>query len=115
MKTLCANINNDLFINDRGVIEILDGALAIRQNAITAMQTRLSEPVYAIDTGVPYFETVWNSYNPNAFEVAARATLLGVPGVVEVVSFELFRSGDQLDYRATVLTDQGLTVDVNTI
>jgi len=110
MKTLTANTVNDIFIGANGLLSISTDLAAVQQNCITAMQAIRGEMVYAKDKGVPYFETVWNLYNPSAFEAAARATILGVAGVTNVLEFTMTLDGDKLNYRATIKTIFGVGV-----
>lgn len=102
MKTIAFNSLNDMYRGADGNIAMLSGVDAFRQCCITAMQAVKGEMIYATDKGMPYFETVWNNYNPKAFEAAARVTLLAVPEAVQVASFQQWVTDDQLYYIAEI-------------
>lgn len=104
MKTIAFNSLNDVFRGLDGNIAMLTGIDACQQCCITAMQAIRGEMIYAQDKGMPYFETVFNTYNPAAFEAAARLTLLAVPNVTAVVSFAQQLQEDDLIYVAQIMT-----------
>jgi hypothetical protein len=107
-QTLAVNENNDLYLSIDGNIAMVYDLTAVLQICAHVVKVRLGEVVLNTDQGLPFFETVWNG-SPNLiqFEAAARATLLGVTGVVEVVSFDMSIVDSSLVYVAVIRTIYG--------
>lgn len=107
MKTFALDVDMAFLRGPDGNLVILDGLPAVMQNCETAMYTKLGEMRFALDKGMPFAQTVWDNYNPMAFEAAARKTLLAVAGVNSVTGFKVVRTGNTLAYAATIATIYG--------
>lgn len=113
MRTFEANQVNDFVINESGMLSIVGGNAAVAAVARSHMQTRRGEMMYSIDEGIPFLPIAWSgTANLAQFEAAARARLMSIPEVLEVVSFSATMAGDTLIYTATLRTDAG-EVSVN--
>lgn len=111
MRTFEIDANNDLVLNAAGNLSVLTSLQAIAQNTRTAMQAMRGEMQYAITAGMPMRETAFDRYNETQFEVAARAVILSVEGVLAVTEFRAINGGGTLRYTATISTTEG-TIDV---
>lgn len=112
MKTFDVDTNNDLHA-ENGLLVVASGLDCISQQCTQAMKTVRGECIFAADVGLPYMETVWTG-SPNllAFDAAARAALLAVPGVLFVTAFSARINNNVLQYSAELLTTAG-TVSIN--
>lgn len=100
--------NNDLFIGADGNLSVSSGLQAVLHAAQQAAQAQLGEMVFAVDQGIPNFQTVWNGApNIAQFEAALRRTLLSVPGVKGVLALNVTVGDNRLNYQATIQTEFG--------
>lgn len=112
MRSLATDTNNDITLGADKNLALVSGVAAIEQNCKTAIQALQNEMMYAMQSGMPMFETAWNTFNPYQFEAAARNVLTGVQGVLSVQSFSLSSAGGTLSYAAQINTTFGpLTVN----
>ncbi len=109
MKSLATNQRNDLYIGTDGMLAVVRGIEAIKQNCQHAMQAQLGEMVLALDRGMPLREVVWHNTNLAQFEAYARQTLRAVDGVVDIPTFEVAIVNNTLRYHATIQTIFGTT------
>lgn len=109
MNSLAVNANNDIYLDQDNNLAQVTGARAVAQNCATAMKAQFGEMIYAADNGLPTLETVWDDFDGERFEAASRATLMAVPDVVFVRTFEYSIDGDTLKYSATIQTVYGVT------
>ncbi len=109
MKSLATNQRNDLYIGADGMLAVVRGIEAIKQNCQHAMKAQLGEMVLALDRGMPLWEVVWHHTNLAQFESTARQTLRAVDGVIDIPTFEVAIVNDTLRYHATIKTVFGLT------
>ncbi len=109
MKSLATNQRNDLYIGADGMLAVVSGIEAIKQNCQHAMQAQLGEMVLALDRGMPLREIVWHNTNLAQFESYARQTLRAVDGVIDIPTFEVDIVNDTLRYHATIQTVFGTT------
>ena len=58
---------------------------------------------------MPYQITAWDEFDQNLFDAAARAVLLNVQDVTDIVEFESALVDGVLNYSATILTIYGTT------
>lgn len=66
---------------------------------------------YAIDRGIPYYQTLWTgSPNVLAFEAAARDAISSLKGVTGIDSFAARLQDNVLTYSVTINTIYGATV-----
>lgn len=107
MKSFAMNSNNDMYIGTDGNLAIVSDIDAVMQNCRSAMQAQLGEMQFDTARGMPNRATVYDTYNPVQFTAAGRTTLAAVEGVVSVVNFTVQRSGDTLNYSATIKTIYG--------
>jgi len=106
-RTLASDANNDLVVTPLGNLLVVTDLAAVSADCRSAMRAQLGEMVYAQDRGIPTLATVWNRYDPAAFEAAGRRALLRVPGVTALDSFVVARDGERLRYTATIRTTFG--------
>jgi hypothetical protein len=99
----------DLFLDGNSNLAMVSGVDAIAQNTATAMRALKNEMQYAMQDGMPMFATAFNTYNPIAFEAAARKVIGKVDGVTGITSFAVTRVKNQLVYAANVTTIFGTT------
>lgn len=113
MKTFSVDSQTSDLQTQNGFLVIATGRDCIAQQCSQAMRTILGEMLYAADKGIPYFQVVWTG-SPNllAFEAAARAALLAVPGVLFVNSFSARIAANELIYSVELSTTDG-TVTIN--
>jgi len=110
VKTLSVNESNDIFTKN-GLLVIADGVEALRQQCTQIMSTVRGEMQYAIDRGIPYYQTLWTgSPNVLAFEAAARDALLSLAGVTGIDSFSARLQDNVLTYSVSINTIYGATV-----
>jgi hypothetical protein len=111
VRTLSADSTNDIFIAGDGNLSSSAGIDAVLQLCKHAMQTMLNEMIYDYSDGLPNFKVIWDG-SPNLlqFNVAGRAALQAVAGVVRVVSFESAVTNNVLKYRADIQTQFGSAV-----
>ncbi len=107
-KVLGVDANNDLYIGADGSLVVTTAVQAVMQAAQQAAQTQLGEMIYAVDQGIPNFDTVWNGAPKIAqFEAYLRRTLLAVEGVTGVQNLTTAVRANQLTYRAVIQTIYG--------
>ncbi|AAT37773.1 gp09 [Burkholderia phage BcepB1A] len=107
--TFAINKNGDTYLDGNGNITVLTGADAVGQNCVTAMRAQRAEMQYAMQDGMPMAATAFDSYNPVAFEAAARRVIKKVQGVTAITSFTVKRIENTLNYSATIQTIYGQT------
>lgn len=111
MRTFEIDANNDLVLNSAGNLNMLTSAQAIAQNTRTAVSAMRGEMQYAVTSGLPARATAFDRLNTVQFEVAVRAVILTVQGVLSVDRFTVVNNNGTLQYTATILTTEG-TIDV---
>jgi hypothetical protein len=109
VQSWAINANGDLYRDANGNMALVSGADAVGQNCVTAMRAQRGEMQYNLTGGMPMGATAFETYNPAAFEAAARKVLGAVAGVVAVTDFAVSRSGNALNYSATIETIYGAT------
>ena len=100
--------DGDLFLTDTGDIATVSGLDAVIQGCETVMKAVQGEMIYNMIGGIPYKAAVWDNYRPELFEAAARAVMLGVDGVEQVVSFSQSFENNRLQYTAVIRTIYGV-------
>ena len=113
LRTFAINDKNDFALDRAGNTQVLEGAFAVSDVCRNAVQDQLGEMLYAMSEGMPTAATVFNNYNPSQFEAAARGIILGVPGVREIESFTVNRTGDVLRYTAVITLTTAEQVTIN--
>jgi len=112
MRSLAIDSNNDIVLGADKNLALVSGPDAIAQNCTTAVQALQNEMMYAMQNGMPMFQTAWDNFNPYQFEAAARNTLAAVEGVLSVQSFALTSANNALSYTAQITTTFGpLTIN----
>ena len=107
-QTLSVDSNNDLFLGPAGNISISYDVQAVLENCAHAVKVRLGEVVLNTEQGVSYFETGWNGVpNQIQFESSARAAIMRVEGVIDIVSFRMSIADSVLSYVAVIRTIYG--------
>lgn len=108
-KTFAVNASNDIYIGFNGNLVIVSDLEGTLQACAQSTKTILGEMVLAVDQGIPDFETVWNGVpNLQQYEAAIRSAILGVSGVVEIVSFFMNTEKQVLQYTAVIRTIYGV-------
>jgi hypothetical protein len=108
MRTFQSTSSNGFALSTAGNLTLVRGLEAITTVAVQYMQARRGEMFLAADRGIPFDPVAWSgSPNVAQFEAAGRATLLQVPDVVQVLSFQALLVGDVLNYTADILTTAG--------
>lgn len=111
-QSIALNAQHDIFTVNGG-LQFVSGLNAAVQNCQTAMLTIQGEMMYDLEGGVPYPTVVWNNYRPNLFEAAARAVLLKVPDVTDILAFSQSLSNNVLSYSVTINTVYGIATFSN--
>lgn len=107
-QTIAIDANGDMFLTG-GNVTMLTNADAIGQDCITAMRAQLGEMQYAMQSGMPYFKTAFNTFTPIAFASAGKKVIRAVQGVVDVTQFNVQLIDNVLNYTATIETIFGQT------
>jgi hypothetical protein len=68
------------------------------------MRAQKNEMQYDMTGGMPMAATAFDTYDPIAFEAAARKVLRGVAGVTGVAAFAVTQSNGALQYGAELNT-----------
>ena len=107
-QTFAVNSANDIYLDSMGNIAVVYDLTAVLQACQEVAKTLLGECVLNTTLGVPYFQTVWNGVpNIPQFTAGLRTAILGVPGVIEIVSLITSQDGDKLKYTAVIRTSFG--------
>ncbi len=105
-----APITNDITLGADGNLSVLSGLAAVEAACATATKAQLGEMVFAIDTGIPNFQTLWiGTPEYGLWKAAILKTLQGVPGVTAVTSLDLAVSGSTVSYVARIMTKYSAT------
>lgn len=108
MRSLAVDSTNDLFLSPEGNISVSRDLFAVMQSAQHSAQAQLGEMMYAIDQGVPNFQTIWeSSANVAQFEAYLREAIVQTPGVVEVKELDTVVQANQISYTAVIATIYG--------
>lgn len=107
-QTFSVNAQNDIYLNKAGNLSLSFGLEAVLQDCSQVAKVLLGEMVLNTNSGIPYFQTVWNGIpNIQQFTSALRSAFLGVPDVVEVVSLITSQTDNVLSYTAVIRTIYG--------
>lgn len=107
MKTLAINKNNDIFLDASGSLAFSQGKQARADIATNKTRTLYREVPLSAQSGIPFFDVVFNKFDPKLFEQFLRQTLLEVPGAQKVSQYDYQISGVVLTYRAVLTTQDG--------
>lgn len=107
-RSLAVDSNNDIYVGADGSLAVATARDAVLHCCAQAAKTQLGEMIYAVDQGLPNFETVWDGAPKiGLFEAYLRRTLQGVPDVTGVDSVTIDAAGGVLTYVATIKTIYG--------
>ncbi len=107
-QTLAVDSNNDIYLGTDGNIAVVFNMQGTLQACAHASKTLLGEMIFSVNEGLPNFQLVWVGVpNLQQYEAAVRATLLAVDGVVEIVSFLIDITDNNLTYTAVIRTIYG--------
>lgn len=107
-QTFTTDSNNDIFIGSNGNLSISSGIEGVLQACQTAAKAQLGEMILAIQSGVPNFQTIWESTrNVAQFEAYLLRTLLSVDGVRGVKELTTAVNNGILSYSAVIVTIYG--------
>jgi hypothetical protein len=108
--TFATNESNDIFLGAEGNLSVLSGLAAVGAACATATKAQLGEMVFATDTGIPNFQTLWTgSPEYTLWKSAVLATLQSVAGVTAVTSLNLTLNGSTVTYVAQITTQYSTT------
>lgn len=107
MKTIATNEQNDIFVNNSGNLAISEGLQARANIATNKTRTVYGEVPLAAQAGIPFFDVIFNKFQPQLFEQFLRQTLLETPGAIEVRQYNYTISGGVLTYSAVLVTEEG--------
>lgn len=108
MKTFASDKNNDLFIGTDGRLGVKTDLSAVMQAAQQAAQAQLGEMIYAVDEGVPNFQTIWeSSANVAQFEAFLRRAIMAVEGVSKIEALTTNVRESAIFYSVDILTIYG--------
>ena len=96
MKTLAINENNDIFLDASGSLAFSQGKQACADIATNKTRTLYGEVPLSAQSGIPFFDVVFNKFDPKLFEQFLRQTLMEVPGAEKVTQYEYDVSGGLL-------------------
>lgn len=107
-QTFSTDDKNDLFIGLDGRLSVSKEINAVMAACETAAQAQLGEMIFAIDRGVPNFQTIWqSSRNIAQFEAYFRRSILSVDGVKSIKEFSSSVDGGVISYTAVIETIYG--------
>jgi hypothetical protein len=107
-RTIAVDDRNDIYIGADGNLAVVSDIEATMQIAQQAAQTQLGEMQYAIDQGLPNFETVWvGAKNISQFDAYLRRAIQAVEHVTGIRTLTITTVGNALSYSATIDTDFG--------
>jgi len=107
MRTIAVDVNNDLEVTTNN-LSLKSGIFEIMQSCEQAVKTQLGEVIYNTKTGVPNFQTIWQSgANIAQFESHVKQMILGVEGVTSISKFNASIRNNLVVYSATIKTIYG--------
>lgn len=107
MRTLALNANNDIFLDASGSLAFVQDIDAQAAIATNKTRTLYGEVPLAAQAGIPFFDVVFNKFDPKLFEQFLRQTLLETPGAVKVTQYNYEIKNGVLTYSAVLTTDLG--------
>lgn len=106
--TFGTNADNDLYLGPDGNLVVLTGLAAVTAVCETTSRALLTEMIYQVNSGIPYFESIFvGSPNYAIFRSYLINALLAVDGVQNVQSLTLTVNKGVLHYQATIQTKFG--------
>lgn len=109
--TIAENANRDLYCDSNGnlafISDVTGSPVATAQILKSRVEAQRGEMIYATDQGMPTRATAWDTFNPKQYEAAWRAIALATPNVNAVQSFDMYKSGNTLNYAASIQTTYG--------
>ena len=110
VQTFATNQANDIFIDATGSLSIISGIAAVEAACATATKAQLGEMVFATETGIPNFQTLWvGTPDYSLWKSAILSTLQNVAGIVAVSSLNLSVNGSTVSYVAQITTEFSAT------
>ena len=107
-QTFGTDANNDIYLGRDGNLVVLTGLEAVLAACESTSRAILTEMIYTVNKGVPYFETIFvGSPNYAIFRNYLTNALLAVDGVLNVQSLSLTVAEGVLNYTATIQTKFG--------
>lgn len=107
MRTISVNSMNDLEVSTNN-LRLKSGILEVMQSCEQAVKTQLGEVIYNTQTGVPNFQTIWQSgANIAQFEAFVKQMILNVDGVLSITKFSASIRDNLVVYSATIKTIYG--------
>ena len=90
--TFAIGTNGDLFINKSGALQTVYGAQEVKQRILIALNHEWQEYFLNVPAGVPWYEIILGSKDLKLAASLLRQTIGAVPGVVSIVSLDIYRS-----------------------
>ena len=81
--------NNDLIIGRDGKLIGVYGADEVRQRILVTLQHLYQEYFLNVLAGMPWYELILGSRDKQMVDALIRRAVLGVPGVIGIVSYKL--------------------------
>ena len=86
-------LNNDVFINRDGLMQMVYGAEEVRQRIGIALRHYWKEYFLNVPAGVPWYELILGSKDLSMTEALLRKTILEVPNVLSILNFQINMTG----------------------
>ena len=107
-RTIAVDDLNDIYVGPDGNLAIVTDLEATMQAVQQAAQTQLGEMEYAVDQGIPNFDTVWSGApNISQFEAYLRRAIIAVDHVTGIRDLTISAAGGAVSYTAIIDTDFG--------
>lgn len=107
MRTLSINSNDDIYLDASGNLAIDTGKQALADIATNKTRTVYGEVPLDAQAGIPFFDVVFNKFDPSLFKQFLFATLKEVPEVTEVLQYSYEIKDGKLTYSAVLKTSEG--------
>jgi len=111
MKTIATNNKNDIYINARGNIALVDDIDAMANISKNAVLTNSGELFFNIQNGISYMDTIFaDKVNTDMFQANIVQALEGLDGVERISSFSFEILNGIFSYKVKIITEFGTVV-----
>lgn len=108
MFSIATDENNDIYIDGKGQVAIVDGLQAILQVVKNRIKTLYNELQFNQGEGVPYFETIFGTGDVALWEDFIKKEAVKVNGVIRVDYLRSTVKDNLLTYELRLITDEGV-------
>jgi hypothetical protein len=111
MITIERNRSNDIFLNASGQFQLCDGKLCKAQILEAAILTVLGELQFDVNTGIPYFSTVFENHSKIdlwAKHVSIRVRQFPWVNLISKFTYSFDTERNMLEYTMDVLVDEDI-------